>query len=191
MKSLIKFIIFIIYILSIFVAENYFVLAAFFVLNLTFSIILKINIIKWFKNCAKFGILVLITVTINILLVDLNSGINIGIKLFLTYMGTYVFSSIFSYIELAKTIETILYPFKLFGINPKNIGISVCIAIVFIPILANELEKIKEVFIAKGIEMKTTNLVKNLSLIFNIFFISLFERVSEIEYALKSKAYQE
>ena len=93
--------------------------------------------------------------------------------------------------EFAELIEKIVYPHKIFKINPKDVSLMVTIALSFIPIMKDEIRQIKNVLNAKGIYPSNTNLIKNASLIFKPFFISILQRTNEIEMSLKAKGYQE
>ena len=103
---------------------------------------------------------------------------------------TYIFSKMLSYMEFATVMEDLAHPLKLFGINPKDLGLLVTIAISFIPILREELERIKYVLLVKGFKVNTINIVKNMSIVFKPLFVSIMERINEIEYSLKAKGYQ-
>ena len=103
---------------------------------------------------------------------------------------SYIFSKITTYIEFAEIIEKIFYPLKIFKINPKDISLIVTIALSFLPIMKDELFQMKNILKVKGINNTKINLVKNMNLIFKPFFVSVLQRVNEIEYSLKSKGYQ-
>ena len=101
-----------------------------------------------------------------------------------------IFSKMLSYMEFATVMEDLAHPLKLFGINPKDLGLLVTIAISFIPILREELERIKYVLLVKGFKVNTINIVKNMNIVFKPLFVSIMERINEIEYSLKAKGYQ-
>ena len=161
---------------------------------LTIDIILiaiyKIDLKKLLNNLIKISIFVLITAIINAFIVDINYAVLIGIKLILVCIMTYIFSQMLSYMEFAAVIEELVYPLKLFGINPKDLGLLITIAISFIPILREELERIKYVLLVKGFKLNAINVIKNMNIIFKPLFVSIMERINEIEYSLKAKGYQ-
>lgn len=191
MKNVIKFIIFLIYTILIFLIKEYLWLVPVLAINIILMIILKINAKKAIKNLLKLSIFVLFTMVINIAIMDFNYGLLIGIKLFLVCNITYTFSKVLSYTEFATVIEKLLYPLKIFGVNPKDIGLMMCMGLTFIPILKEELEQIKNVLKVKGFKFNFINMLKNNSLIFKPFFISILERLNELECLLKAKGYQE
>jgi len=191
MKNLIKFILFLIYAIGIFFIENYIALTLITIFNIILMLVAKIKFKRAINNTIKLLPFVLFTVIINTMFTDLKFSILIGIRLILIRNLTYVFSKTISYMEFAKVIEKLVYPLKLFGVNPDEVGLIVIIALSFIPIIKNEFEQIRNVLKVKGIRPTTFNLLKNLGLIFKPFLISVMQRLNEIEMSLKAKGYQE
>lgn len=191
MKNLIKFILFLIYTVGIFFIENYIVLASIAIFNLLIMIIIKINIKHAVNNLIKLLPFILFTAVVNILFADLQFAILIGVRLILVCNLSYIFSKTITYTEFGEVIEKLMYPFKIFGINPKEIGLVITIALSFMPIMKSEFEQMRNVLKVKGIKPTNFNLLKNLSLIFKPFFISVLQRVNEVEMSLKAKGWQE
>lgn len=188
--NIIKFIFFLLYIISIFFIKNNIALIGALIINIILILIYKINLKKLLNSLSKISIFVLITALINVFGVDINYAILIGIKLILVCSITYIFSTTLSYIEFATVIETLAYPLKLIGVNPKDIGLLITIALSFIPILKEELSRIKYVLLVKGFKINTINILKNTNIIFKPLFVSIMERINEIEYSLKAKGYE-
>lgn len=188
--NIIKFIFFLLYIISIFFIKNNIALIGALIINIILILIYKINLKKLLNSLSKISIFVLITALINVFVVDINYAILIGIKLILVCSITYIFSTTLSYIEFATVIETLAYPLKLIGVNPKDIGLLITIALSFIPILKEELSRIKYVLLVKGFKINTINILKNTNIIFKPLFVSIMERINEIEYSLKAKGYE-
>ena len=191
MLKTVKFLIFLIYITMIFMIQNYYLLLGILFINILFTVLLKIKPLRVLRSLFNFSFIILIALIFNTIFVNIQTALVISAKLLLVAHATYVFSKIFAYNDLAYVIQTLAYPLKIFKIKPKDIGLFVTIGIAFIPILKNELEQIRYVLTVKGFNMRFTNLSKNLSLIFKPFFVSLFQRINEIEFSLKSKGYQE
>ncbi len=70
-------------------------------------------------------------------------------------------------------------------IQPEEIKVMVCIALSAIPILKKDLTEVKEACKAKKIEW----CVKNMPVIFGKFFLSLLQKVNQLEEALTAKGY--
>ena len=189
MKNIIKFILFLIYVIGIFFINNYFLLGIILLFNIFLLIISKISIKKSVINLMKLLPFILFTTLINIIFANLKEALLITIRLILVCNISYIFSKTITYLEFADVIEKLFYPLKIFKINPKDISLIVTIALSFMPIMKDELFQIKNVLKVKGINTTKINLIKNINLIFKPFFISVLQRVNEIELSLKEKAY--
>ena len=190
LKNVVKFILFLIYTISIFFIKNYILLTLILFINISLMIISKININKAIKNLIKLMPFILFTVVINIIFVDLEFAILIGVRLILVCNISYVFSKTISYTDFGEVIEKLLFPLKIFKVNPKEIGIIITIALSFMPILKDELLQIKNSLKAKGMNMTNINLIKNANLIFKPFFVSVLQRINEVEMSLRAKGYE-
>ncbi len=190
LKNIVKFILFLIYTISIFFIKNYILLTLILFINISLMIISKININKAIKSLIKLMPFILFTVVINIIFVDLKFAILIGVRLILVCNISYVFSKTISYTEFGEVIEKLLFPLKIFKVNPKEIGIIITIALSFMPILKDELLQIKNSLKAKGMNMTNINLIKNANLIFKPFFVSVLQRINEVEMSLRAKGYE-
>ena len=188
--NIIKFVFFLTYVILIFFVKSNIALIGALAIDITLIIVHKINLKSLIDNLIKISTFVLITAIINAFVVDINYAIIIGIKLILVCIMTYIFSKMLSYMEFATVIEDLAYPLKLLGVNPKDLGLLITIAISFIPILREELERIKYVLLVKGFKVNTINIIKNMNIIFKPLFVSIMERINEIEYSLKTKGYQ-
>ena len=161
------------------------------IFNIILIVALKINISNSIKNLVKLLPFILFTVVINALLAELEFAILMGVRLVLVCNLTYIFSKTILNTEIGDVIEKLVYPLKIFKINPKEIGLMVTIALSFIPIIKSEFSQIKNVLKVKGIKPTKLNLLKNLNLIFRPFLVSVLQRLNEIEMSLKAKGYQE
>lgn len=188
--NIIKFIFFLTYVILIFFVKSNIALIAALTIDVTLITAYKINLKSLIDNLMKISIFVLITAIINAFVVNINYAITIGIKLILVCVMTHIFSKMLSYMDFATVIEDLAYPLKLLGVNPKDLGVLITIAISFIPILREELERIKYVLLVKGFKVNTINIVKNMNIVFKPLFVSIMERINEIEYSLKAKGYQ-
>lgn len=190
MKNTIKFISFLIYSISIFFIDNYTIIIAIVLINMLFMLLSKVSIKDAISNLIKLLPFILFTCIINIVFVDFAFAILIGIRLIIVCNVTYTFSKNISYTQFSNVIQNLTYPLKSFGVNPRDIGIIVTIALSFMPIMKNELQDIKNTLKAKGVKINNTNLLKNANLIFKPFFVSVLQRLNELEATLKVKGYQ-
>lgn len=187
MKNVIKLILFLAYTIAIFLVKHDMFAVIVLGINLLLTFILKISIKEEIGNLLGICIFVLLTATINAMLVDVKTGVMIGVKLLLVCNITYIFSKMMNYTELAEALEKIFGIFKVLKINPKNISIMICICISFIPTIKRQIKQVRSALKAKGVKLN----LRNSGLIFEPVVISLLKRVDEIESSLKAKAYQE
>lgn len=191
MIDIFKFILFLIYTLSVFFISSYYGLLGIAIINLLLMIILKIDIKKAVKNILQIMPFIIFTAIINIFFQDINGATYVFLRLILVCNMTYIFSKTITTTRYAVVLEKLFVPLKLFKINPKDVSMIVLIAITFIPILGNELTQIKYSLKSKGMNTNNLNILKNLNLVFKPFFVSLLQRTAQIEMALKSKSYVE
>ena len=191
MIDIIKFILFLSYTISVFFISSYYGLFAMAIINLILIIVLKIEVKKTLRNILQIMPFIILTAVINLMFQDITGATYVFIRLILVCNMTYIFSKVMTTTKLAIVLEKLFLPLKLFKIDPKDISIVVLIAITFIPILRNELTQIKYSLKSKGMNTNFFNILKNLNLIFKPFFVSILQRTSQIEIALKSKAYVE
>lgn len=111
----------------------------------------------------------------------------IAVRLLIAYQVTYIFSQSMRAVEIAKVIQNLMYPLKIFKINNENIGIMISISLCVLPILKDEIEQKRFSLKAKGFELKLTNSL----IIIKPLFISILRRTNEMEKSLRAKGYQE
>ena len=191
MRNLFRFIIFLIYTIGIFFINNNILLLCIFIFNIFLLAIFRINILKAIKKLLKLFPFILFTAIINLIIENWEFAILISTKLILVCNTSYIYSKTITYMEFSQIIEKLVYPLKIFGVNPKDIGLIISIALAFVPIMKDKINKIKDILKVKGIKPSKYNIVKNSSLIFKPFFISALQRTNEIEMSLKAKGYEE
>lgn len=191
MKTVLKFIAFFIYTICLFWIQDIRLLIGIFGLQLLFMLLCNVSGKEAGKTILRLIPFILFTAVINIWTMGAMGAIRIGIRLVMVCHITYIFGKTTTAMQIAKAIQTLLYPLKWFGVNINNIGIMVSIAITFIPIIKQEIQSIKYSLIAKGFDMRLGNQIKHINYIMGPLFYSLLRKVIEIEDALKSKAYIE
>ena len=187
MKNVIKVLLFLAYTLLIFIIKRDEFTIIVLGINFILTVVLKISIKGEIGNLMSIIALVLFTTILNIVFVDIQTGIRIGIKLILVCNITYIFSKIMNFTELADALERIFAIFKVLKINPRNISLMICICISFIPTISKQIKQVRDALKAKGMKLN----LKNSSLMFEPIVISILKRVNEIESSLRAKAYDE
>lgn len=183
--NIIKFIIFDIFVLTIFFISNYKILFSFFLIDIIVIMFLRLNILKIIRYLLLISPLIIFTFIINIVLENISYGILIATRFIIACISTYIFSRTVTVLEISKVIETILSPLKLFRFDVESVGLLVSIAISFIPIIRDEMIELKQVLEAKGYIMK----ISNIHVFVRPLVSSIFKRTNDIEKAIIAKGY--
>ena len=189
MKNIIKFILFLIYTIGIFLIQNPIVILWGIGINLICIVIQNIKLKRVLENLWSFIGFILFTGFINVIVVDIYYGAIIAIKLMIVCNITFVYANSIHYLQFAETIVKIMTPLKLLKIDVENIGIIICIALTFIPILRQELDNMKLALKAKGSKTSAFHLILQSKYVLLPMLTSVLNRINEIEYSLKAKAY--
>lgn len=191
MKTVIKFITFFVYTICLFWIKDIRVLAGIFAFQILFMLLCHVSVSGAIKTIWELLPFILFTVAIDLCVMEVIDSILIGIRLLMVCHITYIFGKTTTAMQIAKAIKNLLYPLTWFGVNTNNIGIMVSLSITFIPIIKKEIENIRYSLMAKGFNMSFVNQIKHINYIMGPLFYSLLRKVSQIEDALKSKAYIE
>ena len=198
-----------IFIISLFLIESF--------TGLIFVIIFLTVIITISKVPVKFVIkglrpilfIILITFIINLLMTPGRVIYTIGVikiteeglrqagfmavRLTLLIMGTSMLTLTTSPIILTDGIESLLKPFKRFGLPAHELAMMMTIALRFIPTLMEETEKIMKAQKSRGADFESGNIMsraKNLVPLLVPLFISAFRRADELAMAMEARCYR-
>lgn len=189
MTYIITFILFLIYTIGIFFIKEYYILGIIALINVILMIILKENMKNAFITMIKIMPFIIFTSVINTLISGMNHGLLIGIRLILVCNTTYIFAKKMTSHKLQYVIETVLKPLKIIKVNSREIGIMVCIAIAFIPIVQNAIIELKYSLKSKGFNVTIKNIIKKPNYILAPLITSVIKRIGDIENSLISKGY--
>jgi energy-coupling factor transport system permease protein len=209
MDPRIKIIITFIYIVSLFVVNNfvgYIYVVAFLLAAILIS---KVPITYILKGLKPLMILIGITFMINIFMTAGEVVFRIGpftiteeglyqaffmaLRLIFLVMGTSLLTLTTSPIALTDGIEHILNPFKRIGVPAHELAMMMTIALRFIPTLLEETDKIMKAQIARGADFESGNLIsraKGLVPLLVPLFISSFRRADELAMAMEARCYR-
>lgn len=170
--------------ITFYINNAYYYLSLLITLTLGF-IIKKINIIDILKfNIYILFSFVLIIFIFNLIFMDLYSSLNILIKLILVCNLSFILSIYLPSYKLINTINLILKPLSYLKINTNSISLIITIGITFIPILINEITKIRTSLVAKGLKY---NSISNIFNMIKILLPNLFKKINEIDNSLAAK----
>lgn len=203
-----KIIMTIIFIVSIFLIDSFtgFLIVVAF---LTFAITLSKVPVKFaIKGLKPILMIIIITFVINLIMTPGRTIFKIGIisiteeglkqagfmaiRLTLLIIGTSLLTLTTSPILLTDGIESLLKPFKRFGLPAHELALMMTIALRFIPTLMEETEKIMKAQKSRGADFESGNIMsraKNLVPLLVPLFISAFRRADELAMAMEARCY--
>ncbi|MCC5427580.1 energy-coupling factor transporter transmembrane component T family protein [Clostridium botulinum] len=206
----VKIIISLIYIIDLFIVNNFkgyifivlFTLAAILISQIKFKYI--------YKGLKPILILVIITAVLNLFLTPgdtllfkwkfitiykegLRLAIFMVLRLVFLIIGTSLLTLTTSPIELTDGIEKLLNPLRKIGVPAHELAMMMTIALRFIPTLMDETDKIMKAQMARGADFESGNLIqraKNLIPLLVPLFISSFRRADELAMAMEARCYR-
>lgn len=205
----VKIIITFIFIISLFLIESfmtYLIVIAFLAAAIKLS---KVPFKFVIRGLRPILMIILITFIVNILMTPgkilfqagfikiteegLKQAGFMAIRLTLLIVGTSLLTLTTSPIILTDGIESLLGPFKRFGLPAHELAMMMTIALRFIPTLLEETEKIMKAQKSRGADFESGNLVsraKNLVPLLVPLFISAFRRADELAMAMEARCYR-
>lgn len=209
----VKILLSIIYIINLFLVNNFKGYIFIVVFTVTAIVISKVPFKYIYKGLKPIFILLLITAALNIFMTRGASGelplwqwkflkiykqglvlaAFMIIRLVFLIVGTSLLTLTTSPIELTDGIEKLLNPFKKIGLPAHELAMMMTIALRFIPTLMDETDKIMKAQMARGADFESGNLIsraKNLIPLLVPLFISSFRRADELAMAMEARCYR-
>lgn len=175
---------FIAYSLAVFLINNLFVLIGFTIFNIILMLIFKINFKKIVKNILNILIFTVFVFLFNLIFSPVLESLMLAWKIIIVTNFAFIFSSVISKTKLAEGLSKLLYPLKIFKVNPDEIAIMLVISLNFINIIQNEIKTLKLSLKARNIKFNLKTFFTKSHIIFILFFANLFKRVNVIEKSL-------
>lgn len=206
----IKIIISLIYIIDLFIINNfkgYVLIIAFTAIAILIS---KVPFKFIYRGLKPIFIMIVITALLNIFMTSggdvifqwkfitiYEKGLQLAgfmvIRLVLLIIGTSLLTLTTSPIELTDGIEKLLNPLKKVGVPAHELAMMMTIALRFIPTLMDETDKIMKAQMARGADFESGNIVKRAKSLIPILvplFISSFRRAEELAMAMEARCYK-
>ena len=120
-------------------------------------------------------------------------GVMMSMRLVLLLMISSILTFTTSPIVLTDGIESLLKPFKRFGVPAHELAMMMTIALRFIPTLLEETDRIMKAQMARGAEFTGGNIIaraKGMLPILSPLFISAFRRADELAVAMEARCYR-
>lgn len=120
------------------------------------------------------------------------TAIFIAIRIFILLLVSSLLTYTTAPTDLTDAIEKLLSPLKVFKIEVHTFAMMMTIALRFIPILVDEIDRIMSAQKARGADFENGNIVKRVKALIPIFiplFISAFKRAIELADAMYCRCY--
>jgi len=130
---------------------------------------------------------------IRITLEGILSAAQMALRLILLIVGTSILTLTTSPIKLTDAIEALLRPLKIIKVPAHDIAMVMTITLRFIPILADEMDKIMKAQKARGADFEAGGLIKRAKSLLPILvplFVSAFKRADELATAMEARCYR-
>ncbi|WP_010237715.1 energy-coupling factor transporter transmembrane component T family protein [Clostridium arbusti] len=206
----IKIILSIIYIIDLFLINQYFGYIFVLVFTAITIMVSKIQLGYIYRGLKPIFILLIITALMNIFMTPgqnlifkygiikvYREGLNIAgfmvLRLIFLIIGTSLLTLTTSPIELTDGLEKLMSPLKKIGISSHELAMMMTIALRFIPTLIDETDKIMKAQMARGADFESGNLLqraKSLIPVLVPLFISSFRRADELAMAMEARCYR-
>ena len=197
------------FISSIFLAENYqaYVIVAVFVGTIIALAAIPFRMIL--RSLKPLWIIITLTLFIHILttpgtiiysigpMTVTEEGLRQGFMMSLRLMFLIVISSLLTFttspVALTDGIERLLTPFKKIGLPAHELAMMMTIALRFIPTLLEETDRIMKAQMARGADFTSGNILRrarNMIPLLVPLFISAFRRADELATAMEARCYR-
>lgn len=211
MDSRFKIVLDILYVVMLFVADNFISLAVAGIFILTAYAVSEIKPIMMLKSLKPLMPIILFTAILNLFFVSgtdeplvhwqiitiYKEGITTAVFMIVRIVCLIIGMSLLTYttspIVLTDAIERLLSPLKKIGLPVHELAMMMTIALRFIPTLIEETDKIMSAQKARGADLDTGGLLKRAKALIPILiplFVSAFKRANELAMAMECRCYR-
>ncbi|MBQ9516932.1 MAG: energy-coupling factor transporter transmembrane protein EcfT [Eubacterium sp.] len=205
MKTVLVFVL----MLAVFFCQNYISMGVAVLVTLVIVLISRIKISVILKGMKPILFIVIFTTLLNLLygtgdplfrigfIRITQNGINNAVFMALRILILVTTGLMLTYTttpnQLTDAIESLLKPLKAFKVDIHSLAMTMTIALRFIPILVEEVEKIMAAQKSRGADMESGGLIKRAKAIVPVLiplFISSFRRANELADAMECRCYR-
>lgn len=122
----------------------------------------------------------------------IKTAAKMAVRLIFLIMGSSLMTLTTTPNELTDGMEKLLQPLKVIRVPVHEIAMMMAIALRFIPILTEELDKIMKAQMARGAEFDQGNLIKKIKSLIPVLvplFVSAVRRANDLAMAMESRCY--
>ncbi len=203
-----KIIAVVIYMISLFVVNNFWGLGAMLVLSLAVVLISRIPLRFFFRGIKAIVFIVLLTVILQMFMTPgepvfelgflkitkegIRQAVFMGTRLVLLVSVTSILTLTTTPIALTDGIENLLKPFQKIGVPAHELAMMMTIALRFIPTLVEETDKIMKAQSARGADFESGNLMERAKAMIPLLvplFLNAIKRADELALAMEARCY--
>lgn len=209
LDSRVKIIATIIFIINLFVVDNFIGFAVFAVILGIVTAVSTVPLSFIMKGLKPVLLIIIFTFCLNIFMVDgkvifqlgflkvteegIYKAVYMAVRLIMLIIGSSLLTLTTKPITLTDGIERLLSPFRKIGVPAHEIAMMMSIALRFIPTLLEETDKIMKAQQARGADFETGNIfarAKALVPILVPLFISAFRIAQDLAMAMEARCYK-
>ncbi|MBE6742529.1 MAG: energy-coupling factor transporter transmembrane protein EcfT [Ruminococcaceae bacterium] len=204
-----KIVLLLLLMVSVFICNNYISLASAAVLTLILVLISKIKPSVILKGIKPIFFVIILTSFLNIFYASgepiaefwifkitkegLNNALFMGTRIVLLVIIGLMLTYTTTPNSLTDAIESLLKPLKIFKADIHSLAMVMTIALRFIPILIEEVQKIMAAQKSRGADLQSGGIIKRAKAIVPILiplFVSSFRRANELADAMECRCYR-
>ncbi|MBQ0012153.1 MAG: energy-coupling factor transporter transmembrane protein EcfT [Clostridiales bacterium] len=207
----VKVLLFILYMVTIFLANRPVAMLATFAVVLFLALLSRISFIEILKSIRPIIFIMAFIFVINVFTIrsgeelwswgflkittgGLEQAVMLACRLLLLIMATSILLSLTTTpLKFADALESLGKPLKLIKVPVNEMAMTISIALRFIPTLVEETDKIMKAQSSRGAEYDTGNLfqrVKGYVTVLVPLFVSAFKRAEELATAMEARCYR-
>lgn len=204
-----KIIVTFIYMLSLFIFNNWIEYAILGVMLILIVAISKVPIKYIVKGLKPILMLLIFTMLMKILFTQgentlvskgiiyisiegIKEALFLGIRLILLVVETSMLTYTTTPNQLTDGFEAVLRPIKIFGVNVTDLAMMMSIALRFIPLLVEETDRIIKAQMSRGADFENGNIMKkihNMVPLIVPLFVAAFRRANDLAVAMEARCY--
>lgn len=199
----------IVYIVSLFIIDNFF---GFIIAFVSLALVVRASRVPLkfiLRGLKPVFLIILLTVILNLFMVKgdilvsfgifhitkqgIRTAVFLCIRLLFLIIGSSLLTLATRPIELTDGIEKLLSPFRKIGLPAHEIAMMMTIALRFIPTLLEETDKIMKAQQARGADFESGNIFKRVRALMPVLvplFISAFRIASDLAMAMEARCYR-
>lgn len=205
----VKIICTLIYMIGIFMVEDFIMYVPIFLFLLLVIFAAKLNPLMMLRSLKPLAFVIIFTAILNILVTPgevlatiwkfqitkegLERAAFMAIRIVLLVMGTSILTLTTSAISLTDGLEGVMSPLKVFKFPAHELSMMISIALRFIPTLFEEADKIRKAQMARGADFDTGNILEKAKSMIPLLvplFLNSFKRADDLSIAMVSRCYR-